>query len=77
MKLYIGKTLDPKIGDILVCSAGNIVVTDVYEDSFIAGDHTYCKQWPISFYQATDDYIIYDCQLALVYMAYPFYIKQT
>jgi hypothetical protein len=78
MKLYIGKTLDPKVGDIIVCRAGNIVVTDVYEYSFTAGDHSYGKQWPIRFYQATDAHIMCDCKMAIVYMTvYPRYIKQS
>jgi hypothetical protein len=77
MKLYIRHNLDPKVGDILICGDVNMVVTAVYKVLFIAGGHRHYKQWLTRRYLANDAYIIRDCRLSLVYMAYPFYIKQS
>jgi uncharacterized protein YifN (PemK superfamily) len=77
MKLYIRDKLDPKVGDILVCYYGNIPVTAVYKDLFIAGERIHDKQWITRRCRANDAYIIRDCKMVIVYMTYPCYIKQS
>jgi hypothetical protein len=76
MKLYIRDKLDPKIGDILICGDVNMVVTSVHDTIFQANGCTFNKQWLTGSYRANDAYVIRDCKMVIVYMTYPWSIKQ-
>jgi hypothetical protein len=77
MKLYIHERRDPKVGDIFVRGDSEKIVTAVYETFFQAGGRTYYKQWIAYRYRATGANNVQNCQLAVLSMVYPYYIKQT